>query len=252
VLLPALAVTLLAADPVTVSLSSKRAGAEAFAPKVLARVRAALSTHEIQSNTDDRANDCQGATDCLRNAAKPNTVLIGVDVGRIANSLAIHLEAVRQGGGKALAVADIPATVNNWSNELTDPLEAFITQLASKLPKTPEPAASAPAPSTHKPIPKVIELQPSEGEEGPPSKLRWVTTVAAVLSVAAGATCLGLGLNEKSVIDGSINAMGLSTLPQTQYDAHRSQGNAELTASLITLILGGALAILSIVLFAVD
>src|SRR4051794_25835082 len=92
---------------VAVVVSSKRPGADASAQKVGARMVEALTTAGFTSPLDDAATlrllkkaklnprDCQGATPCLLKLATalgPSTVVVGVDVGRIGDSLAIHVE----------------------------------------------------------------------------------------------------------------------------------------------------------------
>jgi len=252
----------LAADPLALGLSSKRAGAEAYAPKVLAKVRAALTAEGLSAGTGD-FRSCQGDTACLkREAERLPGVVVGVDVGHIAKSLAIHLEAVSSKVSEPIAVADLSASATGWQTETAEGLRAFAKSLVEKLhklepapataqrdvfeeaakPKAAAPDASPPVPAEQPPPNPALEVraQPPARPDGT-SVVRWVPAVVGAALLVSSGVCLGLGLHEKGIVDGSINAEGLSTLPQSLYDQHRNAGNTELTAALATLVLGLAL-----------
>lgn len=246
----------LAADPLALALSSKRAGAEAYAPKVLARLRATLMEKGLTPGTADLRN-CQGDTACLkREADKLGGVIVGVDVGHIAKSLAIHLEAVSSRVSDPIVVADLSASAAGWQSETADGLNAFAKSLAEKLPKL-EPSSSSVAqrdapvatgPDASPPVPAEQPSNPAlEIRARPPARsssssvVRWVPAgIGAAMLIASG-ICLGLSLHEKAIIDGSLGSDGASNLPQSVYEQHRNLGNNEATVALATLVLGLAL-----------
>jgi hypothetical protein len=259
-----LVLSVLAADPLALGLSSKRAGAEGYAPKVLAKVRAALTAEGLSVGTAD-FRTCQGDTACLKREAErlSGVVVVGVDVGRIAKSLALHLEAVSSKVAEPLAVADLSASAAAWQSETADGLQAFAKSLAEKLrqPEPPPPAtaqrdvfeeaskAKAAAPEAAPPVPAEqpppnpaleVHAQPATGSSA--SAVRWVPAAVGAAVLIGSGVFLGLGLHEKAIVDGSITAEGLSNLPESVYDQHRNTGNTELTAALATLVLGLALA----------
>ena len=108
--------------PIGVVVTSKRPGSDAAAQKVAARMLEALAGAKLSSVVDDAGavkllkkaklnpRECQGASPCLiklANALGPTAIVIGVDVGKIGDSLAIHIEAV--GVEASIAALDVPA-----------------------------------------------------------------------------------------------------------------------------------------------
>jgi hypothetical protein len=285
VLPTALALLALNADPLAVLVASKRAGAEQLAPKVTARVRARFpgAMEEAPAAATAKAagvdpKSCQGATECLGRVAKaiaPNAIVVGVDVGKIAKTLAVHLEAV-SADGASLAVADVTLSADKWQAGLDEPLAAFARELTGKLDSrvaerqtapTPEiaknePAAAkptaepAPAPLTPREEPSTASSSTTLTRAQPqPSRSRVLPFVCGGVALAALATSgiFGvLGFNEKSVVDGSIGPDGISMLTQSEYAAHKNGGNLDLTIALSTVIAGAALGVLAGILFALN
>jgi hypothetical protein len=284
VLPTALALLALNADPLAVLVASKRGGAEQFAPKVTARVRARFpgSMEEAPAAATAKAagvdpKSCQGATECLGRVAKaiaPNAVVVGVDVGKIAKTLAVHLEAV-SADGASLAVADVTLSADKWQAGLDEPLAAFARELTGKLDarvaerqtaSTPEiakndstaskPAEPAAAPLTPHEEPSSASSSTTLTRAAPqPSRSRVLPLVCGGVALAALATSgvFGvLGFHEKSVVDGSIGPDGISMLTQSEYAAHKNGGNLDLTIALSTVIVGAALGVLTGILFALN
>lgn len=273
-MLPALAlVALTAADqpPVAVLIASKRAGADAFATKVAAKVHQTLVTSTpgalddaAASKTVKTAKACQGATDCLIKAAQqlgPKAVVIGVDVGKVAKTLAVHLEAVAADGKEPLAIADFSAPADAWEGVAMEPINAFVKQVTEKLAAP----AVAKADEIKRPsdAPQDTQLTPPPEPAPAPAvtasrssssgvKLLPIVVVAgaAAVLIVSGVFAL-LGNNEKGVIDRSLGNNGTtSELTQAEFNRHRSAGNMYFTISLSTALVGLVLGAAGGVLFA--
>ncbi len=257
-MLPALALVALAAadqPPVAVLIASKRAGADAFATKIAAKVHQTLVTSTpgalddaAASKTVKTAKACQGATECLQKAAQqlgPKAVVIGVDVGKVAKTLAVHLEAVAADGTEPLAVADFSAPADTWADVATEPISAFVKQVTDKLAApvakadeikrpqdAPEDTQLTPPPQPA-PAPAVTASRSSGG-----SKLVPIILVAGAGAVlVTSLVFIFLGNGEKSAVERSINGMN-TELTQAEFNRRRSAGNMYFTISLSTALVG--------------
>lgn len=279
-MLLALAVTVLTASPdqgpITVLVASKRAGAEAFTAKVATKVHQTLLANGTAGVLDDGAGaklvkkaggdarNCAGGTECLAKTAAllgPKAVVIGVDVGKIAKTLAIHVEAVRAGANEPLAIADFTAPADTWADQSAEPLTAFAKQVAEKLvaPETPPVAkaddikrpSDAPNDTNLTPPPQPTTSPAVTASRSSSSSGKIVPVIAVGVAAAALITSgifLGLGMSEKGVVDRSITGMN-TELTKSEFDARRSRGNTYFTLSLSTALLGLVLGATGGVLF---
>ncbi len=185
----------------------------------------------------------------------------------------MHLEAVAATDTQPFAVSDFSVPVDKWADQASEPILTFAKlvqahaavaedktasspdipdKTASKSTGSDNTASSSSSSSSSSSAgavpPPVFEkhVQP----EPSPHIAPWAVGAGAVLSFAASATFLVLGLGEKSTDQQSILPNGLSSFPESVYNAHASTGNLELTLSLTTVILGAALAVLMGILFA--
>lgn len=205
--------------------------------------------------------DCQGSSACLIKLAaaiSPSAVLLGVDVGRIGGSLAIHVEAVN--ATSSLGSIDVSASANVGPLQ---ELDAFAVSLVEKLsphtaeiPATPPPAivTDTPRATSLEPVstpkPELIATRttgPSTGRK----VLPWVVAGGAVASLAVAGTFLGLGATDKSKYDASVTG-AVSRLPGSELQALSNQANSRFSIGLTTAVIGAALALGSVVLFATE
>lgn len=263
-----------ARTPVGVVISSKRPGSDAAAQKVAARMVEAVASAQFTSVLDDVATakllkkskliarDCQGAGPCLiklASALGPKAIVFGVDVGKIGDSLAIHIEAV--GPDASIGSVDVPADADIKPGQL-GPLDGFARSIAEKLAPTPAVAQTQPAPAADAPKPVVLEPTPPPtpppavvaAREGPSTvrkALPWIVGGGAVASLAVSGVFFGLGASDKSAFDASVSG-GVSRLPGSELQAISSRGNSRFTIGLSTAVVGVALAACSAVLFATE
>jgi hypothetical protein len=117
--------------PVGVVLTSKRPGAEAVSVKIATRVYDVLrkegvgglmnnaeTTKELKASGFADPRTCQGTRACLTKLAillGAKAVVIGVDVGKVGNTLAIHLDAIAADQEQPLASLDVSSSVDGWS-----------------------------------------------------------------------------------------------------------------------------------------
>jgi len=265
--------------PVAVVIDSKRPGADAFATKVATRLQSALSNQGVDSPLDNDAavkklkaagysdpRNCQAGTPCLARLAKllgPKGVVVGVDVAKIGKSLALHLESVGA-EGDSIAVVDLNGSTDSWLTELSSQFDTFAKQVSDKVlgssaQQTPDLKPMAQDKPNDKPVatnlePTNIPPPPPPPAPEPEKKSNLVPIIlgaGAVASFIASGVTLGLGMSNKSALDGSgVGGMKInSTLTLTQAQNYASTGNTEFTVSLITVILGALLAAGSAALF---
>ena len=281
--------------PVAVVVSSKRVGAEAIGPKLAARVFTTLGREGISDVQDDDktakqvkaagfsdARNCQGGQSCLTKLAVllgPRAVVVSVDVGKIGNKLAVHLEALSAEGGDPLALSDFTAAVDNFGDDSAVPVTVFARALAAKMTGGPEPKKSAdsdlkkPADSDLKRPADAPVIAGVEPVEAPPPMPPLVDVVAQPapqrhsripgFALGGGAlACFGvsaafgvLGLQDKNAYTSSKftrNGMTASHLSQTQLDQLASEGNMRFSIALTGAVVGIALAAASTFFFVRD
>ncbi len=226
--------------PVAVVLTSKRPGAEAVAPKIAQRVLDSFKREGVTALLDDAATtkelraagfsdpkSCQGTRACLSKLAillGPRAVVVGVDVGKVGKTLAIHLEAVAADKDTSLGTLDVSSSLSGWSDAMSAPIVVFVRDVKAGLEVGKKSAKEAP-PSTppleaaQTDAPKKTDLTPvarvdespnlvSTEPGKPPRVAAWV--LAGGAAVAAGAA-IGLGVmagNAKSQYDASLVPVG--------------------------------------------
>lgn len=272
VVLLALAQAPASRGPFGVAVVSKRAGVEAIAPAIAARVQTALGTAGLQgvltASELSRAfkgkgdpRSCNAAPACLARFAAfagPRAVLVGVDVGKVAKTLAIHLEAISAEGGASLAVADVTSTVDSYASDLDATLAAFVRELD---------AASKPPPALRLPdAPVAVRLEPLLAPDASPALvegavvtrparvLPWVLvgTAAVATGVAAGFGVSGIA--DRNAYGASItttsDGVRVSSQTDAQLEALANSTNAKATIALTSGLVAVALAAVGGVLFA--
>ncbi len=279
--------------PVAVVIDSKRPGADAFAAKVSTRTHSALVNLGLDSPLENEAavkklkaagysdpRNCQAAVQCLGRLAKllgPKGVVVGVDVAKIAKSLAVHLEAV-SADGESLAVADLSGSADGWLSEMGPQIDQFAKQVADKVlgpsasgsdlkePKaqndtgttvtgTGSATTTGSGTATASNSEPFIPPPPPPPAPEPEKKSRIVPLslgVGALVCFVASGVTLGLGMSNKSALDNSglPGVPGASRLSLTDAQNYANTGNMEFTVSLITVIVGALLAAGSAALFA--
>lgn len=218
----ALALTLLLAQPDTrspvgVVLTSRRANTDAFAPKIAAKVGEVLKREGVAEVLDDTRTSkelkaagfsdprtCNGGATCSARLAVllgPRAILVGVDIGKVGKSLAIHLEAFAGDLAEPIAVADISAREDKWQDQSLADVTAFARQVKERLPITKVAARPVERPAEPKPrvepkpvdAPRERPLEPSP-EPSDEQRLDEVATPSKVPAIAvasaAGATAV--------------------------------------------------------------
>lgn len=278
-------------SPVAVVVSSKRPNAEAFSPKLAAKVLEALRKEGIGPLLDDGAatrelklagfsdpKSCAGGTSCVAKLAVllgAKAVVIGVDVGKVSKSLAIHLEAMAADVEEPLATVDFLAPADKWAEKSGQPIAQFVSALKEKLvikkrstvgaEPTPE---VAPVVATVTDVPRKTSLTPAPSKvtepplvavkpQGKPVKVvPWVFAGAAVVTAGVSGTFAGLGFADKATFDSKRIALGNgeygSSLTQQQATGLATSANTKLTVALTSGIVAAALAGVSVYFFTRD
>jgi hypothetical protein len=242
--------------------SSSHFGAESFVNTTREAVVQALLAHELTSIAPaaDAAKlpgaRCDAKVPCLQSLAEglgPNAVVIGVDVTKVARSLAIHIDAVNA-KGDVLATLDSATPIDGWLRKLADPLEAFTSTLKLNVvwpapgpaePKPPEPAKTEPR----------VLVPPRPAPAPSPRVLPWVAAAAA-LGSGVGAVAFSAASNDavarwNAALETQGGATGTTlSLADTQkvIGAANSRANLALAFGLSTVVLAG----LAVVLFAMS
>jgi hypothetical protein len=274
--------------PVGVALTSKRPGAEAVAGKIAARVFDVLTREGVAGllTTDATAKEltasgfsdprsCQGTRACLTKLAillGPRAVVVGVDVGKVGKTLAIHLEAVAADQEKPLARLDVSSSFDGWGDAMSVPIVVFArdvkagVQIARDVPAPPPPAVAladdaprarelTPAPV----VPAVTEALPA-ARTSSGRVLPWVLTGAAVVAAGSAATFGVLASIDKARYDAALVqiprpdgtfAQG-STLPENEAKALATGNQTKLGLALGSAVLSAALGATAAYLFTAD
>ena len=271
--------------PVAVVVTSKRPKAEGFSAKVAGKVFESLRKEGISPLLDDAAaskelqragfddpKSCNGGQTCVAKLAVllgAKAVVVGVDVGKISKSLAIHLEAMAADTEEPLATADFVTSADKWADKAALPISQFAKQLKEKLaikkrpaspPVVEAPPVSAPMPErTPDDAPTVVALSPSPQKTRPNLDLAkvapkhsktpgWVLAGTAVAAAGAAGAFAAFGFADKAAFDSTRIDLGNgefgSSLTQQQARGLASSANTKLTVALLSgiaaLALGGA------------
>lgn len=246
--------------PVAVVITSKRPGAEAVAPKIAQRVFDSFKREGVGGLLDDAAaikevqgagfsdpKSCQGTRACLSKLAVllgAKAVVVGVDVGKVGKTLAIHLEAVAADRDESLATLDVSSSLNGWSDAMSAPIVVFVRDVKAglELKKKVEPPPPPPPLEVAKTdTPKKTDLEPKPRVEAPvsgvekdaggkpPKIAAWAVAGGAAVA-AGGAVAFGIvSAGAKSQYDASLvdlgNGMVGSRLPEDQVRGLASTAN---------------------------
>jgi len=273
-------------SPIAVVISSKRANAEAYSPKLATKVLEALRKEGIGPLLDDASanrelkqagvtdpKSCAGSRSCVAKLAVlfgPRAVVIGIDVGKISKSLAIHIDAMAADAEEPLATIDFVAPADMWAEKSNAPLAQLMSQLKEKLvikrtavatvtppvqvePKTLQPDAPVrtdlqPKASSRPTAPSLVTTKTKRPKIG-----AWVLAGSAVATAAVAGTFAGLGFADKAAFDSARidlgNGMSGSRLTQQQATGLAGSANTKLTVALTSAIVSAALGGVSVVLF---
>ena len=268
--------------PVAVVMTSKRPGAETVAPKIAARVFDSFKRESVEGLLNDAAGakelraagfsdpkSCQGTRACLSKLAillGPKAVVVGVDVGKVGKTLAIHLEAVAADREESIATLDISSSLNEWSDAMSAPIVVFVRDVKAglELKKKVEPPPPTP-PLTVADAPKKTELTPAPKDEpvggltAKPERSKAVPIAFAGGAVAAAVLAGTFGVlsaQDKSAFDASLvdlpgGGRG-STLPEDQARALADSANGRMGVAIGSAVVSAALAGVATYFFVAD
>lgn len=285
--------------PVAVMVSSKRPGSAQLASAVATRVTDAiaaeskglvLSDAEATRIAKRDARSCNAVGNCLLSIAGAlgsRAVVVGVDVGKIRNSVGVYLEAFAADSGESLAMADFTLPLDEWKSGLSQPMGVFVKALIEKLGPPAAVVVETPAVPNNEPVdapvaePVPTPLLPTKTAtaDAPPvverptstraprlserarvqvgsSPVKWVMLGLTGAAAATGATFGVLAIDRRNFIEKS-NYIGTDGMPRTRlsdeaYSTNARFANTSATVALFSLIGAGVLAIVTVVLFAVD
>lgn len=264
--------------PVAIVITSKRPGAEAVSQQIAAHVLQAFKREGVAKLMDDATaskeleaagfsdpKTCQGSKSCLSKLAillGPKAVVVGVDVGKVAKTLAIHLEAVAADQEAALAALDVSSSFDGWSNAMSAPIVVFVRDVKKGLelkrasPPPPPPPPLVVATKNDAPVKTELAPAPKEPavelvEPAHPKRSRavpWALTGGAVAAAGAGVAFAVMGFGEKAKFDAALVSLPDGTRGTTlsENDANALAGSANtkfavaITSAIVSAGLAGA------------
>lgn len=272
-------------NPVAIVITSKRPGAEQVAPKIAVRVFESFKREGVAGLLNDAAaskelraagfsdpKSCQGTRACLSKLAillGPKAVVVGVDVGKVGKTLAIHLEAVAADREESLGTLDVSSGLTDWSDAMSAPIVVFVRDVKAGLevkrkveeppPAPPLTVADAPRkaeltpppPSVEAPVGDVVATKPARSMAVP--AVLAGGAVAAAVSTAVFAVVAGehKGRFDASLVDLPGGGRG-STLPEAEARALASTANTAVGLSIGSAVLTAGLAAVATYLFVAD
>lgn len=269
-------------SPVAIVITSKRPGAEAVSPKIAQRVLDTFKREGVVGLLDDGAatkelrsagfsdpRTCQGTRACLSKLAVllgPKAVVVGVDVGKVGKSLAIHLEAVAADQDEALGSLDVSSSINGWSDAMSAPIVVFVRDVKAGLEKKLPPPPPPPDAVVKNDTPRKTDLTPPPKEDrvgdvvksgsGGPKVGAIVTTGAAVASAGVALTFAIVSGSAKAQFDASLidlpDGTKGSRLPEPQARQLAETANAGAGVAIGTGIVAVGLGVVSAILFLKD
>jgi hypothetical protein len=253
-----------------VASSNRRPGADAWTAKVLSAVRSALRAEELEL-VDERlivdaarktkwkeTTRCGGSIECLGSVAKMlggEVLLVGVDVGRVAKSLAVQLEAVAADGVSVVSLSIVTSSSADEA-QLADKFADFASQVAKQTPPkvgTPErnPPGTPDVPMAANLEPNsTIDLVPFPTTESKSTKVRLRPLVlglgaGAVVGIGTAITLAALGAGDRARFNDSLTTtpggIVISSLPESQAKALADGANAKFTGALVSAVVGALL-----------
>jgi hypothetical protein len=275
--------------PVAVVMTSKRPGAEGAAAKITQRVfdsfkregvsgllNDATATKELRAAGFSDPKSCQGTRACLSKLAillGPRAVVVGVDVGKIGKTLAIHLEAVSADREDSLGTLDVSSSLDGWSDAMSAPIVVFVRDVKAGLelkkkvevaeaPPTAPPLETAPSDS-----PKKTNLTPAPKEEPvgglveegggkPPRVAAWVFAGSAAATAGVAVAFGVMSGSAKSQFDATLvelpDGTRGTTLPEDQARALANQANTNAAVALTSGIVSAGLTAAAAIFFLKD
>jgi hypothetical protein len=276
--------------PVAVVITSKRPGAETTAPKIAQRVFDSFKREGVTGLLDDAAaakelrsagfsdpRSCQGTRACLSKLAillGPKAVVVGIDVGKVGKTLAIHLEAVSADREESLGTLDVSSSLSGWSDAMSAPIVVFVRdvkaglELKKKKPVAEDPPPTPPLEVARTDTPTKTDLVPAPKQEGPVSGLveqgdgkppRVAAWVFAGSAAATAGVAVAFGVmsgSAKSQFDASLVDLGGgargTTLPEDQARALANSANTNAAVALTSGILSAGLTAAAAIFFLKD
>ena len=275
--------------PVAVVMTSKRPGSETSAAKIAQRVFDSFKREGVTGLLDDAASgkelrsagfsdpkSCQGSRACLAKLAiliGPHAVVVGIDVGKVGKTLAIHLEAVAADRTESLGTLDVSSSLDGWSDAMSAPIVVFVRDVKAGLElkkkvvalETPPPPPPAEVAKTDAPKKTELTPRPKEGtagelvEQPQPGKPRVAAWVFAGTAAATAGVAVAFGVmsgNAKSQFDASLVDLGGGTrgsrLPETEAKALANTANTDATVAITSGIVSAALTAAAAIFFLKD
>jgi hypothetical protein len=228
--------------PVVVTASSKRPGTDAVAAQIVSRIRetliregvgdvltedAGLATLKSAGVKDSKT--CQGSSACLNKLAilvGPKAVVVGIDVGKVGKTLAVHIESTAADSEKALASLDVSASADDWNETLAVAFVTFVRQVKSALmvksaPRIDVPVETVMVPKVKTADPAIVAVQAAV-EQKPFRVAPWLAVGGAVLAAAGTATFSVLASSDAQTFKNS-----LVQLPDGSLGSQLSRPDAE-------------------------
>ena len=267
-------------------ITSKRPGAEALAPKITQRVFDSFKREGVTGLLDDAATakelreagfsdpkSCQGTRACLSKLAillGPKAVVVGVDVGKIGKTLAIHLDAVAADQDASLGTLDVSSSLNGWSDAMSAPIVIFVRDVKAGLELGKKPAELPPTPPLEvakSDAPKKTDLVPApkqdfpsnliEKPEGkPPRVAAWVFAGGAAATAGVAIAFGVMSGNAKKDFDASLVELGdgtkASRLPEDQARALANAANTNAAVAVTSAVLSAGLTAAATIFFLKD
>lgn len=268
--------------PVAVVITSKRPGAEQVTPKITQRVLDSFKREGVSGLLDDSAaskelkvagfsdpKSCQGTRACLRKLAVllgAKAVVVGVDVGKVGKTLAIHLEAVSADKDEPLASLDVSSSVTGWSDAMSAPIVVFVRDVKAglELKKALPPPPPPPQEVAKDDAPRKTDLKPGDVKRDPvadavktdtkPVSVPGIVLAGGAVASAGVAVAFAvISTSAKAQFDASVvtlpDGTKGTTLPQTQAEALAAQANTGGAVAIGTGVLALGLGVASAVLF---
>ena len=266
--------------PVAVVMTSKRPGADPVAKKIADRVVDSFKRENVAGLLDDTASTkelkaagfsdprtCQGTRACVSKLAVilgAKAVVVGVDVGKVGKTLAIHLEAVAADQEKPLATLDVSSGITDWSDAMSAPIIVFVREVKDGLqlaPKEPPPLVKSDVPTRTDLTPVATPSEPAvtvvdQPQGKPPRVAAWVlagsAAVTAGVAVGFGVSSLGAKSQfEKSLVTLPDGSQG-TTLSQDQAQALANTANTNAVVAVSSAAVSAVLVGLATWLFVKD
>jgi hypothetical protein len=276
--------------PVAVVMTSKRPGAEGAAAKIAQRVfdsfkregvtgllNDAATAKELRSAGFSDPKSCQGTRACLSKLAillGPKAVVVGVDVGKVGKTLAIHLEAVSADREEPLGTLDVSSSLDGWSDAMSAPIVVFVRDVKAGLELKKKKVEVAEAPPPLPPLetaptdaPKKTELTPApkegpagglveEGDGKPPRVAAWVFAGSAAATAGVAVAFGVMSGSAKAQYDASLVDLGDgtrgTTLTEEQARSLANQANTNAAVALTSGIISAGLTAAATIFFLKD